>query len=389
MFLSQKEYKNTVSQKKETILPQKEYKTPQHYATMPVMIQKKKNDTGIPNDLKQNIENRSGLSMNDVKVHYHSDKPAQLQALAYTQGTNIYIASGQEKHLAHELVHVVQQKQGIVKPTMKINGVSVNNNAILEKEADNGYIRTKNNSGVTTEVTQCMFDSQTLAKNINAPEGTQAHHIIPIEIIKEALQRTEIIDLEEFDKAWNGIALPTYYQNRTRGKRLPEHRGSHSNYTNTVAEYISDENIVNIVLDLDYAKNIANYFREIIQDFDVQNVTHIDDIQKYYTEVGLKAMLDFVKMRSLETKQQNLMQELEEFQEKYPNRRYNEQRFQLTNFEQRELERLYESGAEECLDDQEKDYILSVVGEQYIIRDLYKEKGLGLQIGKRLRGFSN
>ena len=42
----------------------------------------------------------------------------------------------------HELVHVVQQKQGIVKPTMTINGVGVNNDTALEKEADNGYIRT-------------------------------------------------------------------------------------------------------------------------------------------------------------------------------------------------------------------------------------------------------
>ncbi len=27
---------------------------------------------------------------------------------------------------------------------------------------------------MATDVTQCLFDSQTLARNINAPEGTQA-----------------------------------------------------------------------------------------------------------------------------------------------------------------------------------------------------------------------
>lgn len=142
MFVSKKKYENTVSQKTQVISSQRGYQKPQHYATMPAIIQKKKNDTGIPDSLKQNIENRSGFSMDDVKVQYHSHKPAQLQALAYTQGTNIYIASGQEKHLMHELVHVVQQKQGIVKPTMTINGVGVNNDTALEKEADNGYIRT-------------------------------------------------------------------------------------------------------------------------------------------------------------------------------------------------------------------------------------------------------
>ena len=75
--------------------------------------------------------------MNDVKVHYNSDKPAQLQAHAYAQGTDIHVASGQEKHLPHEAWHVVQQKQGRVKPTIQMkNKVNVNDDAALEKEAD-------------------------------------------------------------------------------------------------------------------------------------------------------------------------------------------------------------------------------------------------------------
>jgi len=65
-------------------------------------IQKKENNTGMPDSLKSGIENLSGYSMDDVKVHYNSDKPGQLQAHAYAQGTDIHIASGQEKHLPHE-----------------------------------------------------------------------------------------------------------------------------------------------------------------------------------------------------------------------------------------------------------------------------------------------
>ncbi|HCC51392.1 MAG TPA: hypothetical protein DEQ30_04490, partial [Porphyromonadaceae bacterium] len=72
------------------------------------------NKTGLPDDLKTGIENLSGYSMDDVRVHYNSGKPAQLQALAYTQGTDIHVAPGQEKHLPHEAWHVVQQKQGRV-----------------------------------------------------------------------------------------------------------------------------------------------------------------------------------------------------------------------------------------------------------------------------------
>lgn len=99
-------------------------------------IQKKSNDTGLPDNLKSGVESMSGFSMDDVKVHYNSDKPAPMQAHAYTQGTDIHVASGQEKHLAHEAWHVVQQKQGRVQPTMQLQGVNVNDDKGLEHEAD-------------------------------------------------------------------------------------------------------------------------------------------------------------------------------------------------------------------------------------------------------------
>ena len=96
----------------------------------------KKNNTGLPDNLKSGLENMSGYSMDDVKVHYNSPKPAQLQAHAYAQGSSIHLGPGQEKHLAHEAWHVVQQKQGRVKPTMKSNGVNINDDHKLESEAD-------------------------------------------------------------------------------------------------------------------------------------------------------------------------------------------------------------------------------------------------------------
>ncbi|WP_298518724.1 DUF4157 domain-containing protein [uncultured Kordia sp.] len=100
-------------------------------------IQKKGNNTGLPDKLKSGIESLSGHSMDDVKVHYNSSKPAQLNAHAYAQGTNIHLASGQEKHLPHEAWHVVQQKQGRVQPTKQLKQkVSINDDASLEKEAD-------------------------------------------------------------------------------------------------------------------------------------------------------------------------------------------------------------------------------------------------------------
>ncbi|MFN7221512.1 MAG: DUF4157 domain-containing protein [Burkholderiales bacterium] len=97
----------------------------------------KRNDTGLPDDLKSGIESLSGLSMDSVKVHYNSEKPAQLNALAYAQGTDIHVGPGQEQHLPHEAWHVVQQAEGRVQPTMQMNGgVPVNDDHSLELEAD-------------------------------------------------------------------------------------------------------------------------------------------------------------------------------------------------------------------------------------------------------------
>jgi hypothetical protein len=97
----------------------------------------KPNNTGLPDNLKTGIENLSGMSMDHVKVHYNSGRPAQLQAHAYAQGSEIHMAPGQEKHLPHEAWHVVQQAQGRVKPTVQMkSGVPVNDDAGLEHEAD-------------------------------------------------------------------------------------------------------------------------------------------------------------------------------------------------------------------------------------------------------------
>lgn len=101
------------------------------------LIQKQENKTGLSDHLKAGIENLSGYSMDDVNVHLNSDKPAQLQAHAYAQGTDIHVAPGQEQHLPHEAWHVVQQKQGRVQPTAQLKEkVAINDDKALEQEAD-------------------------------------------------------------------------------------------------------------------------------------------------------------------------------------------------------------------------------------------------------------
>ncbi|AOX47830.1 hypothetical protein AB870_26420 [Pandoraea faecigallinarum] len=95
------------------------------------------NHTGLPDHLKSGIEQLSGISMDGVRVHYNSSKPAQLQAHAYAQGQEIHLGPGQERHLPHEAWHVVQQAQGRVRPMVQMKGgVSVNVDTGLEREAD-------------------------------------------------------------------------------------------------------------------------------------------------------------------------------------------------------------------------------------------------------------
>ncbi len=91
------------------------------------------NQTGLPDGIKHNLENLSGYTMDDVRVHYNSSKPQQYRAHGLTHGTDIYLASNQEKHLAHEAWHVAQQKKGVVSAQ---HNTAFNNDRHLEQEAD-------------------------------------------------------------------------------------------------------------------------------------------------------------------------------------------------------------------------------------------------------------
>ncbi|ELR69289.1 hypothetical protein C900_05173 [Fulvivirga imtechensis AK7] len=168
--------------------------------------QKKNNNTGLPDHLKTGIEALSGHSMDDVKVHYNSDKPAQLQAHAFAQGTHIHLAPGQEKHLPHEAWHVVQQKQGRVKAVFQMKGnIHINTEADLEHEADiMGEKALKDDHG--------SIDTTQLKQQYSAPSKNvfQMRHIglfgLEAEVVGERLSITSL-DLEE-DSSYPIISDP-------------------------------------------------------------------------------------------------------------------------------------------------------------------------------------
>jgi hypothetical protein len=182
----------------------------EHASRQKLPVQKRENTTGLPDGLKAGVENLSGHSLDDVKVHYNSDKPAQLQAHAYAQGTDIHVAQGQEKHLPHEAWHVVQQKQGRVKPTLQMKtGVAVNDDTGLEKEADvmgakalqlmqNGEIETpQNNHSQTGEVAQL----QAKEDETEAEPDEEAVSQEELQSLLDAMSAFSLSDVEEVDES--------------------------------------------------------------------------------------------------------------------------------------------------------------------------------------------
>jgi hypothetical protein len=92
---------------------------------------------GLPAALQSGIHALSGVSLRGVRVRYNSPEPARMGALAYTQGADIHVGPGQERHLPHEVWHVVQQAQGRVRATRQLRGgPDINDDPRLEREAD-------------------------------------------------------------------------------------------------------------------------------------------------------------------------------------------------------------------------------------------------------------
>jgi predicted SprT family Zn-dependent metalloprotease len=89
------------------------------------------------------MERALNANFADVRVHEGSHAAA-LGAIAYTQANHIHFSPGKYNPdtssgqilLGHELAHVVQQRQGRVKPTGQVKGLPLNDNLALEQEAD-------------------------------------------------------------------------------------------------------------------------------------------------------------------------------------------------------------------------------------------------------------
>ncbi len=253
-------------------------------------IQRQKNNTGLPDQLKSGIENLSGLSMDDVKVHYNSAQPAQINAHAYAQGANIHLAPGQEKHLPHEAWHVVQQKQGRVQPTGQLKGnINLNDDAGLEKEADkmgNQAIQQKT-SGATLQKKSSSAARAVIQRKVNnlnnyfhnnydnylGPDDSPAHKIdqevkdynnIRAGHAKHDIYVSQIVDLESIQ----GLEAQAFQEitQRIRARKTQREQNKRvfeaSNRLDTQRISQIDQRLEAIEEELDSAEDTGDLVRE-------------------------------------------------------------------------------------------------------------------------------
>ncbi len=125
-------------------------------------LQNKENDTGLPDKLKAGIENHSGLSMDDGQLHDNSDKLAEVQALPFTNGTDIPGDPGQKQRL--------YSAPGPLQRTVNLNGET--NPANIWPQVTN-WVQSRYKRKQTLirwagdSITRNYTDAQTLANDLD------------------------------------------------------------------------------------------------------------------------------------------------------------------------------------------------------------------------------
>ena len=192
--------------------------------------------------------------MSDVTVHKNSDKPAQLNAHAYAQGTDIHLGPGQEKHLPHEAWHVAQQKQGRVEPTKQFKGeVPINDDEGLEQEADemgkkaeevgNDQDSTSGaeafsveNTGIQSEVPQLKTMSSSSLKTFqNAADGSQ--NVSQLKEIDTLANKRDKSGIKQLQRIANGSL--------TSDSPIQKHSSSPNEIDSLTSNYQDQENFDN------------------------------------------------------------------------------------------------------------------------------------------------
>jgi len=197
------------------------------------------NNTGLPDQLKSGIESLSGFSMDDVRVHYNSSQPAQLNALAYAQGSDIYLAPGQERHLPHEAWHVVQQAQGRVRPTLQMKeGVSVNDDVGLEREAD-----VMGGKAMQTQAIQRAVQQDGCSLNATTSTHGKRRQVMAANTTTPPIQCMLKIDSTQYNSFAKYEKDANLYNNVLTWLKTEERSIGKKGYDSTLKQYVSSEHV--------------------------------------------------------------------------------------------------------------------------------------------------
>ena len=159
---------------------------------------------GAGPSLEQGMRDKIASHFGDiqgVKVHYNSSMPGLVDAEAYTRGDDIFLAPGQERHLPHELGHVVQQRRGSVPTTERLAGMDANTDPALEHEAD---VLGRQFQGVLPDTgmgdTMGYGPVTTAAPTVSAPVQMAGHKGVMIFGNGKIMKRIERNEFESFQR---------------------------------------------------------------------------------------------------------------------------------------------------------------------------------------------
>ncbi|GLR16684.1 eCIS core domain-containing protein [Portibacter lacus] len=141
----------------------------------------------IPNQVMAKMETTLNANFSNVKINTNSSKATEVGALAYTQGDSIDFAPGQfnpnsndgQELIGHELTHVVQQREGRVKPNKSVNGMSINDDAGLEQEADKLGTKAAHSTAPIqrkTSPNNTNYDSSLIQRSVDTESPIQTLH---------------------------------------------------------------------------------------------------------------------------------------------------------------------------------------------------------------------
>lgn len=116
---------------------------PNRYEVLGVQVPPPRGGWRLQRELRTQMEKSFRTDLSGIRLHEDPSADA-MDSLAYTRGADIYVAPGHyqphsgsgKRLLAHEIVHVIQQRAGRVPSPDAVEGVPVNEDHNLEREAD-------------------------------------------------------------------------------------------------------------------------------------------------------------------------------------------------------------------------------------------------------------